>query len=107
MSPELRVEMVRILERLVNGEPGDVLVLNFRTPPNTIDVVKKLEGIGAVWVDKGHVKVTAQGLAYLQEWKPPGPHRRIQQMLRWAARHAWAIAVPVIAGLILAFLLQK
>ena len=96
--------MVCILDRLVNGEPDDVLVLNFRTPPNIIDGVKKLEGLGAVSVDKGHVRVTDLGLSYLQEWKSPGPYRRMQQMLGWAVRHAWQIAAMVIGGLILAWL---
>ncbi len=69
MRPELRKEMLRLLQELSNSESSGVLPLTFGTSALTLEAVRLLEDIGAVSRMSGGISITSHGYTYLQKSK--------------------------------------
>ena len=109
MRPELRDEMLRILEEFVTGE-RELLAPTFGTTSRLeIEAIGLLTGVGALSeVGPKMYKVTIRGYDYYEELKGPRTYRFrkrwIPETLSWAKGVIIGLIVFVIGVLIMAVL---
>ena len=89
MPPELRKEMLRILGELYNAE-GMGYPLSLGDPPQTVDAVLMLEGIGAL--SKESHRITLAGYEYYEQLKAP---RRY-----WLKQNWFPVGVLLLSSLV-------
>ena len=92
MRPELRKEMLRILEELSKAET-EVLSLAFGENPLTFGAVQLLKGIGALEEEQANVyRITIQGYAYYQELNAPRAY--------WIRKNWFPVAVLTVSSVV-------
>ena len=93
MQPELRKEMLRVLEELANGEAGHRITSNFKTPVITYEAVRLLEGIDALSVNSpSDARITIQGYDYYEKLKAPRAY--------WLKNNWFPVAVLSVSSLV-------
>ena len=105
MRPELRKEILRILDDLSSGASGHVS-LTFRTSPLTIEAVQQLSDRGALSKLGGSkaYRITGEGYDYYQQLKARPTYRLKKTVAPTATKILVTIGVGVIIGLIVEFL---
>ena len=74
ISKELEKEIRKVLEELVNSEPGGFNAPTFATPALELDAVHYLADIGAFRKEgAGSYRLTAQGREYWEKINTPAP----------------------------------